>query len=340
MRPFLLCSAALLITTVSAQTLSPQSLFTNLYAAATDGNLAAVQRWLAQGADINGQSPLTRGSALMAAAQNDRLDVVRYLLAQGADPSLRDWNGDTALDFARDTGDKVLIALLEAAQGGRSPAPKPASSQPAVPGTAAPKPAAPNVTASKTDWPTFGTFKVGDAVQVLTGSGWRKAVVTKVGPRPGQGGSFEKQYVVQRTDMTNWDDFYDWGLVAHVERQPYWTGYFVGDWKVGEMMAVNTRSDGTSAWNEVAYAKASDTLRVKADGTYEWKDLNAKVTKGRWTAAPDGPGVVVYDARGRSWTLRNSSNFVEERIRKLEGARLYPSDKSLMSMAASRPVRR
>ncbi|WP_162145401.1 hypothetical protein [Deinococcus ficus] len=56
------------------------------------------------------------------------------------------------------------------------------------------------------------------------------------------------------------------------------------------MMAVNTRSDGTSAWNEVAYASASDALRIRADGTDEWKDLSGRVTKGRWTAAPDGPG--------------------------------------------------
>jgi hypothetical protein len=60
--------------------------------------------------------------------------------------------------------------------------------------------------------------------------------------------------------------------------------------KVGEMMAVNLRSDGTSAWNEVAYASASDALRIRADGTDEWKDLSGRVTKGRWTAAPDGPG--------------------------------------------------
>ncbi len=215
-------------------------------------------------------------------------------------------------------------------------APVPATgAKPAQP-QVAPKP----VAVSKTAWPTFGSFKVGDTVQVLTGSGWRKAVVTKVGPQPGQGGNFEKQYVVQRVDTSNWDDFYDWGLVAHVERQPYWTGYFIGDWKVGEMMAVNTRTDGTSAWNEVAYASASDTLRIKADGTYEWKDLNGKVTKGKWTAAADGPGVVVKDARGGAWTLRNNSNLVEERIRKLQGARLYPSDASKMSMAASRPLGR
>ena len=128
--------------------------------------------------------------------------------------------------------------------------------------------------------------------------------------------------------------------MAHVKRQPYWTGYFTGDWKVGETMAVTTRSDGTSAWKEVAYASASDTLRIKADGTYEWKDLSGKVTKGRWTAAPDGPRLVVKDARGGAWTLRNTTNLVEERIRKLQGARLYPSDPGKMSMAASRPLGR
>ncbi|ACO47849.1 Hypothetical protein, precursor (plasmid) [Deinococcus deserti VCD115] len=204
---------------------------------------------------------------------------------------------------------------------------------------AAPKPAVPAST-SRTPWPAFGTFKAGDVVQVLTSVGWKRKVIVTVGPQPGQGGNFEKQYVVNDPGVTTWNDFYDWGWVAHTERQPYWTGFFIGDWKVGEAMAINTRTDGTSAWNEVAYASASDTLRINGDGTYEWKDMNGKVTKGKWTAAPDGPGVVVKDAKGGAWTLRNNTNLVEERIRKLEGARLYPSDRSQMSMAASRPLTR
>lgn len=211
-----------------------------------------------------------------------------------------------------------------------------AVSKPAPAATAAP----PAASGNRRVWPAFGTFRAGDLVQVYTPTGWRKVEVIEVGVQPGQRGNFEKQYVVNTPGQRTWNDFYAWGRVAHLERQPYWTEFFVGDWKVGEMMAVNLRSDGTSAWNEVAYASASDTLRVRADGTYEWKDLSGKVTKGRWRAAPDGPGIVVKDARGRDWTLRNETNITEERIRGLESARLYPSDRNEMSQAATRPLKR
>lgn len=209
-----------------------------------------------------------------------------------------------------------------------------------VPVAARSTPVAPAAATGFVPWPAFGTFRPGDLVQVYLPTGWRKVEVTKVGPQPGQPGSFEKKYVYQVPGQRPWDDWADWGLVAHLQRQPYWTGFFIGDWKVGEVMAVNRRSDGTSAWNEVGYASASDTLRVRADGTYEWKDLNGKVTKGKWTAAPDGPGIVVKDARGRDWTLRNETNVITERIRGLESARLYPNGRNEMSQAATRPLRR
>lgn len=205
--------------------------------------------------------------------------------------------------------------------------------------------AAPAAAAStgKTAWPAFGSFRVGDPVQFYTSTGWRQGVIKEVGPQPGQGTSgnwaAEKKYLITQKG-TNWDEYQDWGNVAHVNRAPYWTGFFVGDWTLGEGMAVNSSVSGTTETTTFSYAGASDALRIKADGTYEWKRGKAPVVKGRWTPAPDGPGVVVKDARGLTWTLRNGTNLTEERIRKLESGRLYPSDRSQMSMAATRPLGR
>lgn len=204
-------------------------------------------------------------------------------------------------------------------------------------------PAATPTSAGRTPWPAFGSFRVGDTVQFHAPNGWHRGVIKEVGPQPGQGTtanwSTEKNYLITRTDIGG-NDYEDWGNVAHVNRAPYWTGFFIGDWTLGEGMAVNTRVSGTTETTEFAYAGASEALRVRADGTYEWKTLSGPVVKGRWTAAPDGPGIVVKDARGLTWTLRNKTNLTEEKIRKLESARLFPSDRGQMSMAATRPLGR
>lgn len=118
------------------------------------------------------------------------------------------------------------------------------------------------------------------------------------------------------------------------------SGFFVGDWKLGEMMAVNTSVSGSTETTTFSYMTASDALRVNADGTYEWRSSFAATVKGRWTPAPDGPGIVVKDSKGRTWTLRNETNETTERIRKLESARLHPSDRSEMSQVATRPLKR
>lgn len=462
-----------LVAPAAAQAVSPYDLFTRLYRDAAAGDLDSVKRWVAQGADVNFQMPQTLGTALMSAAQNDRPAVVRYLLDQGADPTLQDWGGRTALDYAKMTGDKALIAMLQNAAAAPAPRPAlppapalnlpagvtsaltgvtlpagavlvndaeatkefaaavrdaadalggacarseyvvwetvtpalraqfssstaargytrevlheetgapyvnvfgltqgaarvagvwaevdgtavlawctlkgtaataPAAQKPPVPAAAKPAAAQP---ATASGWPAFGTFKPGERVQFWTSTGWRQGVIVEVGPQPTNDAkinlNMEKKYFIAQADQPTWRDYYDWGVVAHVTRAPYWTGFFVGDWKLGQGMAVNTRTDGTYAWTEVAYSSATDTLRIKADGTYEWKDLSGKVTKGRWTAAPDGPGIVVKDARGGIWTLRNQTNVVEEKTARYESARLYPSDRSQMSQAATRPLRR
>ena len=51
-------------------------------------------------------------SALHGAAINGRLAIAKRLLERGADPTLRDRDGDTALDDARVRGNSEVVALL------------------------------------------------------------------------------------------------------------------------------------------------------------------------------------------------------------------------------------
>jgi ankyrin repeat protein len=51
-------------------------------------------------------------TALQAAAASGRVDVVRTLLAHGGDPSIRDANGKTSVDLAREKGHNDIVQLL------------------------------------------------------------------------------------------------------------------------------------------------------------------------------------------------------------------------------------
>lgn len=185
---------------------------------------------------------------------------------------------------------------------------------------------------------------MGDTVQFYTSIGWKQGIIKEVGPGPGQPAGDRwhavKKYLITRTESHAQISTVTAGRNGGQRGPPeersllHWTfcldflsGFFVGDWKLGEMMAVNTSVSGSTETTTFSYMTASDALRVNADGTYEWKSSFAATVKGRWTPAPDGPGIVVKDSRGRTWTLRNETNETTERIRKLESARLYPSDR-------------
>lgn len=174
-------------------------------------------------------------------------------------------------------------------------------------------------------WPAFGRYVVGEKVQFLLSTGWRTGTLSEVGV-PGTGATdraevYERKYRIvddRYADAGNW---YDWGSVAGLAREQFWTGFFVGDWKLGEVMAVNTQVKGNVEETEFSYGTATDALRVSADGTYRWKPLGGREIVGRWTAAPDGPGVVLQrGVGGANWTFRNETNATEENIRALQTA--------------------
>jgi hypothetical protein len=327
---------------------------------ASGGNLAEVQSLVQGGADVNWTQPDGQ-TALMSAAQGGRADVVAYLLEQGADPSLR-WRfmDMTALKLAQTGGFGDIVAMLKhALQGqtvatprpatGPAPAPvhlpvrrpEPAPSRGAMPAPApAPVGAAATVAGvSRGGWPPFGTYAVGDRVQWRQSNGWFTGTVSEVGvpgPTAGRAEVYERKYRIADDRWSGAGEWWDWGAVSRLEREPFWTGFFVGEWALGEVMAVNDRIEGSEVHTEFAFHTASEALRVAADGSYRWKPLGAPEIRGRWVPAADGPGIVLKaGVQGVDWTLRNESNATEENIRGLQTARLTAEGR--MSTAAKRP---
>jgi ankyrin repeat protein len=71
-----------------------------LYTAITKGDVAAVDRFLAQGYDVDKRAPLTSITPLMLAAAAGDLKISRLLLDRGANPNVEDKDGSTALFYA------------------------------------------------------------------------------------------------------------------------------------------------------------------------------------------------------------------------------------------------
>ncbi|MCD0459592.1 ankyrin repeat domain-containing protein [Roseiconus lacunae] len=67
------------------------------------------------GAEINSVDKVEQFTALMVAAAEGNLEVAKVLLRKGADPTMKDIDGDTALDFAQEKGKPELVQLLSEA---------------------------------------------------------------------------------------------------------------------------------------------------------------------------------------------------------------------------------
>ncbi|KAF2668528.1 ankyrin [Microthyrium microscopicum] len=87
--------------------------------AANEDRVDVIEYLLESGASINEDVgdcvllPHDKGSALHVAAAEDHLDVVRTLVEKGADVGLKDSEGKSALDKAKQAGHSVIVDFLE-----------------------------------------------------------------------------------------------------------------------------------------------------------------------------------------------------------------------------------
>ena len=85
---------------------------TALAGACEYGKYEAAEALCAHGAELDARSN-TQYTPLMAAAYNGRTKICEMLLALGADPSLKNKDGKTALDYARQYDRPECAALLQ-----------------------------------------------------------------------------------------------------------------------------------------------------------------------------------------------------------------------------------
>ena len=93
-----------------------QSQFTPLHRAARFNKIEAVAALISHGADVNARHQFG-WTPLMVASSWGRVKVVEALLDAGADKELKatsgSWEGNTALDLARDRNEGYVVAVLE-----------------------------------------------------------------------------------------------------------------------------------------------------------------------------------------------------------------------------------
>jgi hypothetical protein len=310
------------------------------------GNLEEVKSIVTGGGNVNYQLSYTYLTPLMAAASANKPAVVEYLLQQGAKPELKDNNGKTALDRARSFGANEVVKLLEAhskIKAANAPATAVATKPLPVKNTPAANPVAPMPANNSTAWPALGSYKVGDSILFFAGS-WKRGTIKELGvpynASTKNAATGENKYLIV-PDAYNWPEWMDWSEVVGLSRQGWWTNWFIGTWNLGEVMAVNTRTEGSYEHNEYSYHTATDVLQVLANGSYIWKTMDGKTFKGKWSADPAGPGIIIEKGyKGLNWTLRNQSSAITMHIRKLESGRLFPpAGTYVMGIAATRKMK-
>lgn len=86
---------------------------TPLYSAVSRGALQMTQLLLEGNADINARDGNFGQTALILAAKYSHVDILRVLLARGAEVYLRDYEGISALDWAKRNHRDDIVAILE-----------------------------------------------------------------------------------------------------------------------------------------------------------------------------------------------------------------------------------
>lgn len=277
---------------------------TAVFAAAADGNITLLREYLDAGYDVNYQRK--GDTALSNAVVFKRTEAVRFLLERGANPAMMTYDEYVVgfqtprplIEYARKSSSREIVALLEARLGNAAAAPAVAQA-----------PSAPRASVIPTGrasarWAPPASFAAGQAVLISTSGGleWRPGTVIEVGT-----GEDERQYLVR--DGNNQNHWLDWPRVTATTRQPYWTQYFVGDWKLHTGMSSVLRTDGRDVYRLTEGGMKLPPLRINADGSYFWRTSDGKSLRGRWTARADKPGIVLAQGeKGLDWTLYNSTS--------------------------------
>ncbi|RHW17394.1 ankyrin repeat domain-containing protein [Sphingomonas gilva] len=268
-----------------------------LIAAAQDCRAQEAAALVARGIDVNAKNPAGY-TPLMMAAGNGCAAVVRLLLDSGADAAISHASFGDAAAQAKMNRHSAIQAMIE----GRATATRSttAATGSATTPPARPKAAGPGSSGGSRGWPKPGRYQVGQQVLFsgTAGKTWDSGVIKSIDPVYG--------YNIEGSSGS-----YDPFFVVGAEREPFWTGYFIGDWKVSVPMAMGTVTDGRYIYRTVSGGMRLPPLRIGADGTYSWRVRQGKgeqLVRGRWEPNPKGPGVILKAAeKGADWLVYNNS---------------------------------
>jgi ankyrin repeat protein len=87
--------------------------YTAIMLAASNNHASTVKLLIEQGASINQIENTAGWTALIWSAKQGHMQTVQILLENGADPSIRDMQGNNALDWASLNGHAEVVALLK-----------------------------------------------------------------------------------------------------------------------------------------------------------------------------------------------------------------------------------
>ena len=196
------------------------------------------------------------------------------------------------------------LTMVEAAVAGKAgPVAAPPGAAPTPAPAPAPQPPAAQPPAASADargWPRLGAYAVGQPVLYsgTAGKTWDRGVVKSIDP----------QYGYNIEGVTGSTDAY---FVVAPQREPFWTGWFVGDWRISVPMAMGTVTDGRNLYRVVTGGMRLPPLRINADGSYSWRVQEGQgetLVQGRWEPNPSGPGVILKAAeKGADWLVYNNS---------------------------------
>jgi hypothetical protein len=338
--------AILLIVFALAGTISAQYEdlpLANFKAAIIENDPAKVNRLIDEGMNVNAR--YSGNTFLHWAIEEGKPEMVRLLLARGADPHLLvegyvpGYKGLNALQLAEKYNNQEIITILKQAMGAKpSTEPNNNRQSPAPQRQSQPNP---NSDSTPSNWsgaarqiPDFigvwekgGRIRVGDTVLHSRDRGktWKRGTVVDIKPIqhvPNLAGV--PFYVVDNGISRDWIDR---AFVTTVERQSYWTEFFVGDWNLTLPMAMTERSINGENYNVLSGANRLPPLRINSDGTYVWTTDGNKTIRGRWQANENAPGLILLAGNG-DWLLYNTSDSVERQVHKTDTARLVSkSDK-------------
>lgn len=160
-------------------------------------------------------------------------------------------------------------------------------------------------------WPELGTYGPGQKVIATwaPAAKWAPGVIVKVDREDNFYDVEDKYHSVMP---------YARAQVALPTRETWWTGWFVGDWKVSVPVSMGTTTKaGGRQYQTVTGGMVLPPLRINADGTYSWKvddNGDTRVLEGHWAARPDAPGVILKGgAEGADWVVYNSTDNVTDR---------------------------